>query len=237
VKLLLLCTIFILSNVSFSREEIRVLTYHPGPPLIINKEKKIGFTYELVKFLNEQDQDRYTFVLTYLPRKRLDKEILRGGNIIVPWTTPQWFRDKKRKKYRWSNSLLKTGNTLISNIKTPIKKLDLNGKKLAGLRGGRWPFFEEEIKNGIIKKHEVNSYKSVIRMVERGFVDGGIVPSLTLKYYINNTNETSNLFIPDTPYIRHKLYFLIKGSTDLEYFLNKAILEYRKSELYEKLKK
>jgi hypothetical protein len=74
-------------------------------------------------------------------------------------------------------------------------------------------------------------------MVDRGFVDGGIVPSLTLKYFIKNTTETTNLYIPEKPYIRHHLHFLIKGSTDLEYFLNKAILEYQKSSLYKDITK
>lgn len=229
---LLLSTLLLSSNI-LSKTQITVYSYHPDPPYIIAENPKVGNSFKLVKFLNDQANNEYIFNLEVVPRKRLDLILKTDKNIIVPWTTPKWFKDKDEKKFKWSISYYKSSNILISNIKNPIKDNNVQGLNLAGLRGGKWPMFTHLIKTGQLIKTEVPKYISILHMVERGHVNGGILPLATLNYYHKRKLVGKNIYIPKDPLTSQDLKFLIKGSKKLQSSLNATLKKLKDSKLFQ----
>ena len=233
-KVVLLSFLFTFS--AFSKTEIKMFTYHPDPPYVVNKKERSGYTFELANFLNDQLDSNYRFSVVVLPRKRLNQLLLTENNIVVPWTTPKWFNDSNKRKFKWSKPLLTVSDVLISNVNKPIKSNNVKGLKLAGLRGGKWPKFDHLIESGTLEKVNVSKYYSIIQMIERGYVDGGIIPSLTVKYYQNAGKVGKEIFIPTTPLSTNHLQVLIKGEVKLKKFLDKKIIQFKETKTFKLMK-
>jgi polar amino acid transport system substrate-binding protein len=226
----LLLAIFLFCHSSYSKTKITIYSYHPDPPYIINENKKIGNTFKLLTFLNKNSN--YEFSLEVIPRKRLDFNLKSQSNIIVPWTTPEWFKDKDKKKFKWSNSFIRSSDVLISNKKNPINGKNVEGLNLAGLRGGKWPLFAHLIRSGKLKKTDVPKYISILYMVNNEYVDGGVIPSMTLKYYKQQNLVSENIYVPKEPLSYNNLRFLVKGDKKLLKSINHLIEKIKKEKLF-----
>src|SRR5262249_45558474 len=97
------CAVLTLLSVQVSRAEtVTVYTSSISAPLMVGESE--GIYRDLVAYLNRQKLG-ITFLLSYLPRKRLQLMVEKGKlDGIVIGMMPQWFNDAQQKRYLWTGS-------------------------------------------------------------------------------------------------------------------------------------
>ncbi len=163
---------------SGASEQVAFMSYHAGAPFIVDEEAQLGLTYDLAELLSRNSDGRYQFQVTIWPRNRLNDILNRGEEVVVPWTQPVWFKDPQRERYLWTDGYFPGRNAIISSVSRPIDyagPTSLQGLTLAGLRGGRWPQFEQLIKQGKIERVDTSNYLAAMQMVALGRADAALV--------------------------------------------------------------
>lgn len=205
-----------------AQEDIGFFTYHLAPPFIINAKTKEGLTYDLAEYFTERSQDRFNFIVTPLPRLRLDRNIKNTRNCVVPWVNPAWFKDKARTQYLWTDGFFKDSNSIISHIFNRINyegPESLIGYAMAGLRGGRWVGLDRLIKEGKIQKLEVSDFEGAVKTVAGGRVDGAILPKSVADYFINTNEVSENIYFSPKNHNNYQRHMLVCQREDLQVFL------------------
>ncbi|RDE19837.1 amino acid ABC transporter substrate-binding protein [Motiliproteus coralliicola] len=209
-----------------SAERIPLVTYHIAPPFIVDRDARIGLTYDLAEFLTERSEGRFHFVVEGLPRMRVNSRLEKSSPLVVPWVNPHWFKDPTMERYLWTSGYLPDNNAVLSSVIKPIEYTgpdSLIGKSLSGVLGGRWVGVDPLIEQGKIKRVDTSSYLSTLRMVLHGRVDATIIPSPVAKYLISQERFSGYFHFsarPHTEYLRH---FLVKERPDVRRFLEAQV--------------
>jgi polar amino acid transport system substrate-binding protein len=184
-------------------------------------------TYDLAEFLSRNSDGRYQFQVTLWPRNRLSQILNQGDEVVVPWTQPAWFKDPQRERYLWTDGYFPGRNAIISSVGRPIDYAgpkSLEGLSLVGLRGGRWPQFEQLIEQGKIERVNTSSYLAAMKMAALGRADAALVPSLVARYLMaNDASVKGMLYLSPTPSSRYHRHFLINGRQDVRDYLQTQV--------------
>ncbi|WP_120497302.1 ABC transporter substrate-binding protein [Kiloniella sp. EL199] len=205
---------------------VEVYNYHKTPPFVIGPEQ--GLSYDLVMYLNRKGAGRYHFVLTHLPKKRLERELELGRKVIVPWASAEAFQGTYAYRYRWTSSLMNDGNVFVSARNNPIEIDDpssLNDKLVAGLLGYRYRGVDEGVRRGTVKRTNVPDERALLRLVSHHRVDVGIVSQSSARYLIKETGLEDQIHLGEKKQSIYARQILINGyMPKLKEFLNEVVI-------------
>jgi len=129
-----------LSGLSFNVQASKVIdvwTYYSSPPFSLSSDQH-SLTQVLFRELSSRSEGRWTFKVSYLPRKRINLNLGKDRQGIVVWTNPLWFNDKEESKYSWTNRVVWGRNEIVSLKGTPVEyegAKSLIGKRFGGVLG------------------------------------------------------------------------------------------------------
>lgn len=104
-------------------EVVNVYTSANFAPLLLGDGR--GFYPDLIKHLNRQQLDGYTFALHYLPRRRLQVKLEEGSlDGIVIGMMPEWLADPGQTKYLWTAPFATDRFALVSLASRPMPPHD-----------------------------------------------------------------------------------------------------------------
>ncbi|MCW8915281.1 MAG: transporter substrate-binding domain-containing protein [Magnetovibrio sp.] len=218
--------LFLSIPVAWSAQEVPFLTYHNAPPFIVDADKQEGLTYDLARLLSDRSNGKYQFVVSLLPRKRLNIFIEKLNTCVVPWVNPAWFQDKKMNKYSWTDGFMKDSNSVISHAAKPVEYSDpesLVGMNVIGLQGGQLVNLTELIKTKKIKKVEVRSYFQALKMIAAKRGDAAIIPTSAAKHLIFQHRMKNTFHFSSTRHTQYERRFLVRGDPGILIFLQKQI--------------
>lgn len=212
---------------SEAKEEVDIYFYHDKPPLVIDKEKGFGQYFEIIECLNSNSTD-YRFKPAYVPKPRIERMISNNSfNALVIGVHPNWFKDRQREKYLWSNVVLTDQDEFISLTSKPfdfISKESFDGKILGGVRGFFYKGINESVQQKSLTRVDTINEKALLYMLLTQRIDFAIVSRSTLIYY-NSDKDFTNKFhlstVPHDSFTRHIM--LPKERTKLLNQLNALI--------------
>lgn len=175
---------------------VKFLNYHDFAPFVVNQEK--GLSSDLALLLTQLSNNKYTFSVETLPRKRLDALVAKQAFDAVLWASPHFFSDPEKKNYHWSASLFPDGNALIFNTKsnwkyqkkdTPAESLasSLKGFTVSTQRGFRYSF-DNLFMQKIAYRDDVDYPRQVFEKVRAKRTIVGVLPQSAAKSYMKDSN-------------------------------------------------
>ncbi|KLN61653.1 hypothetical protein WH96_04760 [Kiloniella spongiae] len=209
---------------------VDVYNYHKTPPFVIGPEQ--GLSYDLVEYLNRKGAGRYHFVLTHLPKKRLERELESGRKVIVPWASTQTFQGTYSYRYRWTSALMTDGNVFVSASNYPVEVSDLSSltnKLVAGLLGYRYRGVDEGVRRGTVKRTNVPDERALLRLVSHHRVDVGIMSQSSARYLIKEIGLEDQIHLGERKQSIYARQILINGYMPmLKKFLDKIVISMKR---------
>lgn len=206
---------------------IPVWTYHAYPPFIVDQKNEKGLTYDLARFLTNRSGGRFHFEVVALPRLRVDNHLSQGDSGVVFWVNNAWFGDPNRKKYLWTDTIMRDSNSVISPVNSPVEYLEpnsLNGLNLVGVRGHHYKYIDDLVTQKMINRLDVGSEDAAINFVANGRADVSILARSFAGYYSNINDITNRIYFSDNPHSRYERYILIQPQLI-------PVMEYLRTEL------
>jgi polar amino acid transport system substrate-binding protein len=165
---------------------ITVYTSANFAPLVIDGKR--GLYPDLIAYLNRQKLGDFTFVLAYLPRKRLQVKLEEGSiDGIVIGMMPQWFDDVAQTKYLWTLPFAGDNFILVSSGSKPVSPelpSTLMGATIGLTLGYVYPGIDPWVsQNGLVRNDALNEEKNIDKLL-LGRVDCIIVSQTVINYYI-----------------------------------------------------
>jgi polar amino acid transport system substrate-binding protein len=170
---------------TFAKKEITLYTYHLKPPFITNLEKKEGLSFDLVKLLNNNNK-KVHYKVRYIPRLRLEKDIMINNPSPILWVSPIWFKDKSKYKFNWSDVILKDRDVFISlnkrfNYTGPSSVI---GQYIILTRGFFYHGLQALMKEKKISPLLLDSETQSFKMIASGRGGLSIISESTLSYLL-----------------------------------------------------
>jgi polar amino acid transport system substrate-binding protein len=207
---LMLCTL----ATSVSAQTVNLYTYHLTGPFVTGKGT--GLTYDMAAYLTKKSAGKYDFVVSELPRKRLNKTIAGNKPGVVPWVSPLWFGDKGQTKYLWSNGYFKDGNDLLSSIKKPFEYTgdvkSLQGLKFGGERGHHYKGIDEMVKTGDVTRVDAKSITANLRKIAAGRIDVTSVNNSAARYLVEKLGIKDHVHFSSKQFTQYNRHFLVMKS-------------------------
>ena len=206
--LVVLCLTLGSSCIAFSKETLKVYTYHNKPPYFDSQHpQKAGIYQNLLDQLNS-NQQQFQLELRYLPRKRLnyalEKNKLDG---IIIGVNPIWFQDTKREKYLWSVPFMSDRDIFVTSGKLEKNSApDFSGLRFSLTRGNYYKGISEEVNAGRIELIESQSALQSIQMLSHERADISILSQATADYYQVEKLGLDILKEPHARFERHILF-------------------------------
>ncbi|WP_085899571.1 substrate-binding periplasmic protein [Kiloniella majae] len=209
---------------------VNVYNYHKTPPFVIGPQR--GLSYDLVTYLNRKGVGRYHFVLTHLPKKRLERELELGRKVIVPWASTQEFQGPYSYRYRWTDPLMNDENVFISASNNPVEVSDLSSlddKLIGGLLGYRYRGVDEGVRRGRLKRTNVPDERALLRLVSHHRVDVGILSQSSARYLIKEIGLEDQIHLGERKQSIFARQILINGYMPrLKKFLNDVVVSMKR---------
>ena len=182
-SLLLLCAL--LCGAAARAEVVNVYTSANFAPLMLGDGH--GIYPDLVKHLNRQKLDGYTFELHYLPRRRLQVKLEEGSlDGIVIGMMPEWLADTGKKKYVWTEPFAADRFALVSLAAKPMRPHDfrtLRGASVGITTGYVYPGLDEWFAQARPQRRAGVSDEKNIEKLLLGRVDCVIVAESMARYF------------------------------------------------------
>ena len=133
-RLFFFILIFFNPMLSYSKQDVEFYIYYDKPPFIVDKDNRIGLSYDFVDALS-QYSEKYNYRVKYLPKKRAMDFSQKYSGVL--WTNHLWVNDPNSVKYNWITDLIFEQELYITNDENlTYKGLEsLYGKVLVGVRG------------------------------------------------------------------------------------------------------
>lgn len=175
---------------------VYLYTYHKKPPFIVSQVEQQGFYYDLARLLSEQS-DKFNFKTIYVPRKRLDVMVQRDNfDGIVVGVSPSWFKDKKERKFLWTQGFFADRDEFVSLTSSPFEYTNiesLNGKVIGSVAGYYYYQVNEGVRNGDMERIDTVGELEVLKLIEKQRVDVGLVSNSVFKY-LRKAGVVNNVF-------------------------------------------
>lgn len=203
-----------------AQKDVAVWTYHLTPPFVIDGDLRHGLSNDFVELLNRHagNAGRFRFVLSYLPRKRLDLELQQGSAGVVLWVNPAFFEDAQASG-QWSGALLHDEQSFVSLPARPVDYTgpeSLHGRSLGGILGHRYAPIQKDIERGAIQREDVPTDEQNLRKLLAGRVEVVLVPRSTLGYLVRQLQLEGQLHESRTPLNRYARQLLMSRALDRE---------------------
>ena len=183
----LMLTAAVLNPAIAGAQDIRVWVYHNFPPFIVDEDRRTGLSYDLAALLTERSDGRYRFIVSVLPRQRLNLKIADDVPGIVLWANPAWFGDAEQTRFGWTAPVLNDRNDVISAAQVQLEydgPQSLAGQTLVGVEGHRYPGVDSLVDDGVVTRVDVTSEEAVLHFIASARGDVAIIASSAARYYV-----------------------------------------------------
>ena len=182
-------------------EVVKVYTSANFAPLVLGDGR--GIYPDLISHLNRQQPGGHTFILSYLPRKRLQVKLEEGSlDGVVIGMMPEWLADSGQKKYLWTAPFATDRFALVSLVKKPIdpqKPGTLSGASV-GLTGGYvYPNIDAWFAGARVERRIGVSDEKNIEKLLLGRVDCVIVAESMARYFMRTHKLNGRMQIVPLP--------------------------------------
>lgn len=221
-RLLLVLVLSLLPLPGFAQQSVEVWTYHLSPPFQLGASQ--GLSQDFVDLLNHDPANagRFHFVLSELPRKRLDMRLGRGDPGVLLWATPRFFSAELTANAQWTPPLLHDQQSFVSLPDTAFeyeRPQSLKGLTLGGVLGYRYEGIEKEIASGAVRRQDVHTDLQNLQKLLSGRIHTLLIAQSTLLYYCQN-EKLDDLYISEKPLYQFTRHLLITNN------LGEAVREY-----------
>jgi polar amino acid transport system substrate-binding protein len=181
IRLLMTCALLLAA--AARAEVVNVYTSANFPPLMLGDGR--GIYPDMVAYLNGHQTGKLTFVLRYLPRKRLQVQ-LENGSIdgIVIGMMPEWLGDSAQKKYLWTAPFASDRFALVSRPAKPCSANTLQGASVGVTAGYVYPGIDRWLDASGALRKDASGDQSNIEKVLHGRIDCAIVAESMARYFI-----------------------------------------------------
>lgn len=165
---------------------VNVYTGANAAPLMLADGR--GLYPDLVAYLNRHKVGGHTYVLRFIPRKRLQVKLEEGTlDGLVIGMTPEWLADPRQTKYLWSAPFDADRFALVSLASRPIKPGSpraLAGASIGLTAGYVYPGLEQWFASaGLIANAGVSDEKNIEKLL-LGRVDCVLVGESIVRYFM-----------------------------------------------------
>lgn len=222
LRLIMICVGVIAGWVdpTYGQTDVRVIGY-PFPPFI-NEDKKTGLTPDLLALLNRQQKD-YRFSLTVVDPELRYRALMSDDYDMILFEMPKWEWLDKMDRLEQSRILMKGGEVYVARRqtkRTPTFFSDIKSKRIAVYEGYHYAFADYKADKKWLRENFkiefAQSHHTILKMVENGDVDIGIVTLSFLKQlFARNPEEISKYRISDEFAQVYELRTLLKKDAPL----------------------
>lgn len=215
------------------QEAYTILTYHSHPPFVIDKTSGLSFT--LAQYLTQASKGKFLFNVKVASRPRVDVEIKKSQNAIIPWVNPAWFKDKEELKYQWSSSVLMTdSNSVVSRASDPIEFENVSvieGRVFGGLKGHKYDLIDKYIassKNA--RRVDADTHESNFKKLIKNRIDLMLIPESGARFYVKKLGLKNHVFISKKNQSSYQRRIMILSKDEnLRNFLDTVIPKFSKT--------
>ncbi|MFC3034589.1 ABC transporter substrate-binding protein [Pseudoalteromonas fenneropenaei] len=211
LRYLLYVLLTLASYNALAKSVITLYVYHLKPPYILDVHEQTGLYFDVASLLNRV-QDDVTYKTHYMPRKRLEKQLLDEQlDGMILGVNPLWFGDKHQTRYLWSEALFGDVDDFVSPKSKPFEFAGietLKGKTLGGIRGYVYFAIDGIIATGEATRVDTSEEVQLLDMLAKERLDVAIV-SRSTRRYLQTVHAWQDAFhisqIPHDAYKRHIL--------------------------------
>lgn len=210
IKIFCLTLFLSFANLFASIQKITVWNYYNIPPFVIDKKK--GFAKDFVELLNKYSKGKYQFILSNIPRKRLNVYLENNHQGIVLFVNPIWMGKNANTKYLWTQSFLSDQNEIISSVSNKIyfkTPEELKNLTFVAIRGRKYKGFEDLLKKEEIKKFIVEKESQSLLLISLNRADVTSQPRTIVKPLIRELNLENKIFLSPTPLFKFSRHIMI----------------------------
>lgn len=178
-----------------AKEKVFLYTYFDKEPFIIDKDNRLGLSYDLARKMTEHSSF-FRYEIVYLPKQRALERLDKRGAVL--WVNPIWVGDKSQTKYDWINDVIKDKELYISpDIELKYKGIEsLYYKTMVGVRGYSYFNLDSEVAQGNIERFDVVHESLIIDFLMKKRADFGVIGAQTFAYFQRNkTKKGPKLYI------------------------------------------
>lgn len=148
-----------------------------------------GLAKDLVDYLNNKLQGKYTLDLQQMPRKALNDKVLPDSNFdgVVLFLAPPFVGDAKQEKYLWSSPIMTDHNLIVSRAEAAVEYTgpeSLNEHKFAGIIGN----FYSDLQS-IDRSADTTAELSNLKNLSRGRIDVTLIADSIFSYYLTTNSK------------------------------------------------
>ena len=207
---LLLCAL--LHGAGAQAEVVNVYTSANFAPLVLGDGR--GIYADLISHLNRQQPGGHTFILSYLPRKRLQVKLEDGSlDGVVIGMMPEWLADGEQKKYLWTAPFATDRFAMVSLASRPVlphNRRTLDGASV-GITGGYvYPDIDSWFAGARVQRRIGLSDEKNIEKLLLGRVDCVIVAESMARYFMRTHKLSDRLRIHPMPGAATERRFLVQ---------------------------
>ena len=230
VRSMILSALFVLlagaaGNPALAGQEVILYSYYLEAPYITGE--KSGLNHDLARYLNEKADGRYQFTVKVLPRKRIDRLIKHGVSMVLPWATPEWFRNLDGQSGVWSKPYLNGASVIVTNQNDPMVykgPASVKPRTVQGVVGYRYPGVDDLVSQGLLRRQNLESYDHVFKLLAARAGNCTVVSQLTARYLIKELDLDGKVRLAEGYHSTFKRHFLILNhSGELTAFLDATI--------------
>ncbi len=173
-----------------------------------------------------------TLELKQIPTKRAVYMLKNSYLDILVLDSPLWSESKEMVSFVFSDEVMSVKeyiyflNDGYVNVKSP---LDLKGKEISVLAGYYYPVFEQAFNSGMVKKREVVTEPSLLKILAQGRTNAIFMDSIAFDYTILKMKYNKKLFRVGLQLSDSPLAFKIsKNKSSILPRFNKAISSMKK---------
>lgn len=128
----------------------------------------------------------YNLKFAFFPEKR-NRMMLAEGKIHAYAKAMEWVEDPS--VFLWSDPIVTSVDILISRANAPVQFTsihELARRSIGSVYGFSYPALDEAFASGTIHHHTSKDTESILRMVQRGHIDGAVTNRHVAEWIIRN---------------------------------------------------
>lgn len=160
------------------------------PPFIIpdaDGQDGKGIMPDILKAIS--DELGYSVHMEFYPEKRNHLLLSEGGIDAYP-KSPKWVDDPL--VYHWTDPVVQVEDVVVFRKNNPIvyrEAKDLRGLQIGVIHGFIYPTLDDLFNLGIIHKHTASTTRNLLKMLDRGHVDGIVTCRQVAEWIIRQSPE------------------------------------------------
>lgn len=190
---------------------VPVYYYHDKPPYVLDRDKKLGLYFDLIKHLNRQGAELH-FFLRFMPRARIERDLIQGlldGPVLG--VNPVWFKDPERQRYLWSSPLFIDQDVVVSPLTAPFEygEEPLLGHSVCQVRGYFYEGISQAVATGELTLLPVAREPAIFTLLDQLRCDFGLISQSMYDHLRASNDIPASYYVAKRPQAVFERYFLL----------------------------